>query len=212
MENVKYIRLYKHMKKTIILAAPVHPFHIYYLFSLQSHTMAQVSKHEILHRMTGNSGWEMMTSRTQAPSTNIMFHLRVTITRHVDSNQDLIIPLRNTLFYMLIHRVYLGCAILDVLNVRSRMFRISRPMNQCWIIWSPRFKGMGAARIRHEREAAVGPGALSYSIVTRILPSAIWTPTDSETPHSELGNAIAQAREKVQFTSVKGLVQRVCPG
>jgi hypothetical protein len=70
-------------------------------------------------------------------------------------------------------------------------------------------QGLDATRIHHELDAVHGPDAIPYPMGTQILRSAIWTQTDSETPHSEINNVIVQAFGQIPFASVKELARRL---
>jgi hypothetical protein len=70
-------------------------------------------------------------------------------------------------------------------------------------------KGVDETRIHHEPEAVLGPDAMPYSSVKRILRSAVWTQTDSEAPHSEIDQGVVQALGELAFASVKELARRM---
>jgi hypothetical protein len=63
--------------------------------------------------------------------------------------------------------------------------------------------------MHQELEAGLGPDAMAYSMATDTLHSPTWTQTGSETPHSEVDDAILQALGKIPFASVNELARRL---
>jgi hypothetical protein len=100
--------------------------------------------------------------------------------------------------------------ILNVSNARSRTSRIDSfdglVLNCAFLL----LMGVDAMRIHHEPRAVLGPDPMPYLAVTCALRSAIRTQTDSETPHSEIDDAIVRAPGDVSFASVKELAPRLC--
>jgi hypothetical protein len=83
-------------------------------------------------------------------------------------------------------------------------------MDQTSTVWFLHLKGLHAIRIHHELEAVLRPNAMQDSRVTRALRSAIWAQPDSETPHSEIDDAIIQSLGGIPFAAVKKSARRQC--
>jgi hypothetical protein len=108
------------------------------------------------------------------------------------------------------YRVHLQFTVKNLLNPSRVSVGFIGSMDQRLIMRFRHPKGLSATRIHHKLEGALGPDAMPYSTVTRILQSVIWIPTDSEIPHSEIDNAIVQALGGVPFVLVNKLARNLC--